>query len=260
MSHRKNFTLIELLVVIAIIAILAAMLLPALAKARAKARTITCVSSLKQLALFEQIYANDYNQMAVQMPRGSWTKSGFSSTLYYWPGIFYYYGYMSLGDGHCPLTKKPSADDAHCVYGINCVRGDQAFESRAPLCMPYKQNLVAHTGSKSVGSNTWESYLNMGKLSNPSNCYLHFDSAESAALVGVQQSCIVQMAVSWYMCAPHEDRVCMDFMDGHAAAVTPYELGGIMTSDSADYHLNTGWETNINYLLLKDGTAFKVVK
>ena len=77
-AAKTGFTLIELLVVIAIIAILAAMLLPALAKAKEKAKSIQCLNDLRQLSLAAQMYVSD--------SQGYFPSRSFTD---HWPDKFY---------------------------------------------------------------------------------------------------------------------------------------------------------------------------
>jgi prepilin-type N-terminal cleavage/methylation domain-containing protein/prepilin-type processing-associated H-X9-DG protein len=80
-SRRSGFTLIELLVVIAIIAILAAMLLPALASAKAKAQRIQCMNQMRQNGLAFPMFASDNGDM---LPPAGWTDGNYQISWDSW--------------------------------------------------------------------------------------------------------------------------------------------------------------------------------
>lgn len=128
--RRARFTLIELLVVIAIVAVLAAMLLPALAKARERARRAYCMNNLRQMYLANEMRADDNDD--------------------------YYLGIVELGQtqaGDSAYTRRYMTDG--WLKAENAVLPDY-LEKRATLC-PSVSNSYAATTWKSEASGAWYS-------------------------------------------------------------------------------------------------------
>jgi prepilin-type N-terminal cleavage/methylation domain-containing protein/prepilin-type processing-associated H-X9-DG protein len=117
---RRGFTLIELLVVIAIIAILAAILFPVFAKAREKARTINCLSNMKQIGLGTMQYVQDYDE---KYPGGAnmgfgWAPAWWDEVAPYLKSIQIYKCPSESNPGNCWGTNVP-VDNYPVTYGCN---------------------------------------------------------------------------------------------------------------------------------------------
>lgn len=143
------FTLVELLVVISIIAILASMLLPALGKAKERAKCITCCNNQKQLGLALNMYISDFNGWFVPGYQGMLNPSWDLRTEFSGGEMHYLAGpIFNVGSGNSAVYQCPSyigganwAKEGFTGYNYNTTYlGHGSFEF--PYSGPSKSNMV----------------------------------------------------------------------------------------------------------------------
>jgi prepilin-type N-terminal cleavage/methylation domain-containing protein/prepilin-type processing-associated H-X9-DG protein len=217
--HRRGFTLIELLVVIAIIAILAALLLPALSKARDRAKSINCLSNIRQIGLAFKIYTDENDNKFVQLARSGASPANAivsDGAKTWWPDLLT----ASMGSRSIKIYNCPSMTSTN---GFGIGMNHPEIGRHLEIAPPILEAMVMHPSATVVFG---DSYL----ISNPTEP----DPDRWLAENNLNQLSVFFRTPSntgywdsspWRIFNRHKGRADVAHVDGHAEAVRTSALG-----------------------------------